>query len=808
MVQSLPIDSVLGAVSQAYAASNRVVLAAPPGAGKTTRVPLHLLETGALEAGKLLLLEPRRLAARGAAQRMAFHLGEPLGQTIGLSTRLERAVSSRTRIEVITDGLYVRRLLSDPEISGVSCVVFDEVHERSLNVDLGLALSLEVQEALRPELRLMLMSATLETEKIRTRIGGEVIISEGRAFPVETRYEGRPPRHLEAHMVQVICKALEATPGSILAFLPGAREIRRTLELLNAVNLSSGTDVFPLYGALSQRDQDEAVQPARPGCRKIVLATDIAESAITIEGVSTVIDSGLVRAPVYDPAGRSQRLVTERAPLASVNQRRGRAGRTGPGVCFRLWDLPETRGLTPEITPELLRADLSGLVLSLAEWGEREPGNLTWLDRPPEGRLAAGRRHLVSMGALDAGGALTAKGREMAKLPLSPRLSALVASAETPGSRALGAEIAALLSERGLGGNTTDLASRLQRFRTDTSQRAKAMKRQALHWGGGASSKGDPGLRLASAWPDAIAKRRPDRFGHFLTVGGEAVHLPEDDPMAGAEWLVIADAMGGAKGMRATLVAPLKEADVQVICPPELAEIARFDPDTGKFTARRIRRIGAIELSQQPLPKPSGAAARQALLAALSEYGWSIFKAEAEVEMLIARLKVAGEQAGDLPDWTAAGLAASADDWLLHEGAGPAIPDAGVVRAALKAHLGWHRGQVLEAAAPEALMLPSGRSAPIDYLDEKAPLVTARVQEFYGATAHPTVSGGGLAITLSLTSPAARQVALTGDLPGFWSGGYHDMAKDMRARYPKHDWPTDPATARPHEGRTKARLAK
>ncbi len=809
MPVALPIDAVLNDVSDAYAMGGRLILAAPPGAGKTTRVPLHLLSSGALNDGKLLLLEPRRLAARGAARRMASELGEQVGQTIGLSTRLERKTSAATRIEVITDGLFVRRLLADPELSGVACVVFDEVHERSLNVDLGLALAMEAQEALREDLRLILMSATLDTQKIRARIGGQTIESAGRAYPVETLYAGRPAHHVEPHVARIIHRALGATPGSILVFLPGAREIRRVQEALQTDGVPANVDVFPLYGALPPADQDKAVQPPEPGRRKIVLSTDIAESAITIEGVSTVVDCGLVRVPVYEPSGRTQRLVTERASLASVDQRRGRAGRTGPGVCFRLWDAAETRGLTPEISPEILRADLAGLALSLAEWGVQDGATLTWLDPPPPGRLRAGRARLEALGALDSGGGLTRRGREMIRLPLPPHLAALIAGAETPGERALGAEIAALLSERGLGGPSIDLGERLSRFRRKTSPRARAMQRQAARWGGGAKPQGDPALCLARVWPDAIARRRKDGGGQHLTAGGEAVHLPPETSLSQAEWLVVADAMGGAKGARASLVAPVAEADILALVPPTAEETARFESGTGKFSARRVQRIGAIIVSEHPLPRPSGAAARQALLDVLGKEGWAALGAHETVAILLARLAFARAGGAELPQWSEAGLAATAGDWLLPEPGGPAgVPRSDDIRTALLRHLGWEAGEALKSAAPEALALPSGRSAPIDYLDEKAPLVTARVQELYGLTAHPVLGRSHVPVTLSLTSPAGRQIALTADLPGFWSGGYHDMAKDMRARYPKHDWPEDPATARPHEGRTKARLAR
>lgn len=799
----LPIQSALGEITDALAAGNRLVLAAPPGAGKTTGVPLHLLD---LVDGRMLVLEPRRIAARGAAARMADLLGERLGETVGLSTRLERKVSARTRIEVITDGLFTRRILADPELSGVGAVLFDEIHERSLNADLGLALALEAQGALREDLKLIAMSATLDTQKFARQLDAPVVESAGRAFPVETRYRGRPSDRLEDHMANAVLAALRESGGSVLAFLPGARDIRRTQEILDVRGLPQDTELYPLYGALSPAEQDAAIRPSASGKRKVVLSTDIAESAVTIEGVTTVIDSGLVRVPAFDPSGRRTRLVTERASLASVDQRRGRAGRTGPGVCYRLWEEPETRGLTREITPEILRTDLSGLALTLAEWGADDAEALTWLDPPPPGRLTAARTRLTQLGALGEDLRLTPLGREMASLPLPPDQAALICGAATPGEKALGAQIAALVSERGLGGTSTDLATRLARFASDRSGRARTLRRQAERWGGGARPEGAPEEVVAAAWPDAIARRREGQTGTYLTTGGDAVTLPEHDPLAKHEWLVVVEALGSARGARISLAAPISEARVLALAPPKTVESALFDPSARKFTARREKRIGAILLSSQPLPKPSGEAARRALRAALSEHGFSALGAEGVVSVLLARLSLArAKGAEDLPDWNAQTLAETAGDWLL---TGPDIPSPLQVRAALLAHLGWAESQTLDALTPEHFTLPSGRHAPIDYLDEKAPLITARVQEVYGLANHPAIARDTVPITLSLTSPARRQVALTQDLPGFWSGGYIDMAKDMRARYPKHDWPADPASAKPHEGRTKARLGK
>lgn len=803
----LPIDEILGEVATALATGNRLVLAAPPGAGKTTRIPLFLLDRFASRSGRWLVLEPRRIAARAAAERMAALLGEPLGRTVGLATRIERRVSDATRIEVITDGLFSRRILADPELAGVAGVIFDEFHERSLNVDLGLALALDVQTALREDLALVVMSATLETDRIAERLLAPAIISQGRAFPIETHYLGRPSGALADSMAAAIGKALSASKGSLLAFLPGAGEIRRLADALDA-SLPDDIDVFPLYGALGPDEQDRAIRPAPPGRRKIVLATDIAESALTIEGVNTVVDSGLVRVPVYDPAARRSRLATRRASLASVDQRRGRAGRTGPGLCFRLWDEAETRGLARTITPEIEIADLSGLVLALADWGEHEPARLTWLDPPAPGRLTAARQRLYQLGAVDTAGAITHRGRAMAKLPLAPELAALIAASETPGQRALAAQIAALLSERGMGGTSTDLGERLAGFRRDRSRRAQALRRQAARWGGGGTPEGDPAQLIASAWPHAIARARTGSPGTYLTAGGEAVKLSQDDPLSRSEWLVVAEAVGAAAGARITLAAATEEAAALAAHPPQTEEVARFDPKTGKLSGRRLRRIGAIVLSEQPLPRPSGAAARAALLEAIRSQGFSTIGADSVIQEMLARIAFAAKVAGgDWPDWTPAILAETAGDWLLAEQSGR-VPSPGEVGDALRAHLGWHRAQALDRLAPRTLVLPTGRSAPIDWTDEKAPLVSARVQELFGLTAHPKLGDGAAAVTLSLSSPAGRPVAVTRDIGGFWAGAYGDMAKDMRARYPKHDWPDDPAAARPHEGRTKARLAK
>lgn len=806
----LPIDDVLPAILDALGAGNRLVLAAPPGAGKTTRVPLALaglLGGKGVIAGRILMLEPRRIAARMAAERMASSLGERVGQTVGLTTRVDRKVSAATRIEVITDGLFTRRILNDPELKDVGAVLFDEFHERRLNSDLGLALALDVQGALREDIRLLIMSATLDTGAVARVIGAPVIESEGRQFPVETRYLGRSGDRIEDRMPKAIRQALREQEGSILAFLPGAREIHRTADALT--DLGPDVLVAPLFGALSPAEQDAAVSPAPAGKRKVVLATDLAESALTIEGVRIVIDSGLARVAEEEAGGLGTRLSTVRASRASVDQRRGRAGRTAPGICYRLWDEEATRGLNAAPVPEILATDLSGLVLALAEWGERDPAKLVWLDAPPPGKYRAAEAQLLALGALDAAGALTPKGREMARLPMAPRLAALIASAPGAPEKALAAEVAALAGERGMGGDSGDLQDRLQRFRADNGPRARSLKAQAASWGGGARPGGDLARLLASAWPDQVARRRPGSDGAYLMASGRAATLPGTDGLAKSEWLVIADLGGAAREPRISLALPVTEAEALASQNVVTEDRAAFDPKTGKFTARRVKALGAIVLSESPLPKPSAQAAADAMLAAVEAGGFAALGAADAVEETLGRLRVL-EAAGllEAPVKDAAPLIASAADWLLPvlRRKGASVPSPQEVRDALIQSFDWPVQEALRQHAPLHLDLPSGQTARVDWLDPRAPLVSARAQAFYGLTEHPKIAAGRVPVTVELLSPGMKPAATTQDLARFWGAGYKDMAKDMRGRYPKHDWPDDPANARAHEGRTKKRL--
>ena len=807
---ALPIDDVMPEILRQMETGNRLVLAAPPGAGKTTRVPLALAgllgRPGVIE-GRILMLEPRRVAARMAAERMASSLGERLGQTVGLTTRVDRKVSRDTRIEVITDGLFTRRILADQALTGVGAVLFDEFHERRLNSDLGLTLALEVQAVLREDLRLLIMSATLDTGAVARAIDAPVIESEGRMYPVETRYLGKSDERIEDRMPKVIRQAMREEAGSVLAFLPGAREINRTAEALSGL----GPDVIvaPLYGALSPAEQDAAVSPAPPGKRKIVLATDIAESALTIEGVRIVIDSGLSRVAEEDIGGLGSRLTTVRSSRASADQRRGRAGRTAPGVCYRLWDEAATRGLMAAPTPEILVTDLSGMALTLAEWGAQEAGSLTWMDAPPAGKLKAARAQLVALGALAGDGSLTERGREMARLPLPPRLSALIASAPSAQEKALAAEIAAMMGERGMGGDSPDLQSRLQRFRADGSARARSLKQQAKGWGGGEAPGGDLARLLSRAWPDQVARRRPGSVGSYLMASGRAASVQPSDLLAKSEWLVVADLGGAAKEPRILLGLPLSEAEALASQKVVTEERAAFDPKSGKFTARRVKALGAIVLSETALPKPSADVAAAAMLEAIARDGFAAIGAAEVIDETLSRLHILAN-AGLIedPGLTVDMLKESASGWLrpLLKRKGASVPEPHEVRAALTESLDWPLQEALRREAPLTLDLPSGQSARVDWLDPRAPLVSARAQAFYGLTEHPKIAAERVPVTVELLSPGMKPAAATQDLARFWTGGYKDMAKDMRGRYPKHDWPEDPANARAHEGRTKRRL--
>lgn len=810
-VDPLPIDEVLPLLAAALIANTNAVLVAPPGAGKTTRVPLALLDAPWRGDGKIIVLEPRRLAARGAAARMADTLGEKLGETIGLRARLDTRVSARTRIEVVTEGVFARMILDDPALDGVAAVLFDEFHERSLDADLGLALALDAQSALRDDLRILVMSATLDGARVASLLGeaAPVIESEGRAFPIETRHLGRnSAQRIEDQVTAAVMRALGAEPGSLLVFLPGQGEIRRVEERLRERVRDPATEICPLYGAMDQRAQDAAVRPAAPGKRKIVLATAIAETSLTIEGVRVVIDSGLARIPRYEPGVGVTRLETVRVSRAAADQRRGRAGRTEPGVCYRLWDEPQTQSLMPFARPEILDADLSGLMLDLADWGANNPAQLRWIDPPPEPALAEARTMLTGLGALDSDGRISARGRALRALPLPPRLAAMIVRAGEAGGASEAAELAALLTERGLGGTGGDLTHRLEAFRRQRGGRADDMRRLAQAWAKSVRTAGRTGTDLSTAellafaYPDRIARGR-GAPGQFLLANGRAASVEATDGLARSPYLVVAELTGSAAQARILSAVPMDEATFLAAFADriETVEDIRFDAAAAALRARRIRRLGAITLQSDPLAVPAGAASALALaegLAGLGIHRLPFSKAQSQWRDRVNFLRAA--EGEDWPDVSDAGLAVSVAEWLAPHLEGVtslAGVSADRLGNALGAFLPWDMQRRLDAEAPTHFTAPTGSSVPISYEGDLAPSIEIRVQELFGLKDHPAIARGKRPLTLTLLSPAHRPIQITRDLPGFWKGSWAAVKTDMRGRYPRHVWPDDPANAQP-----------
>lgn len=800
----LPIEDVIPQIIAELRSGTRLVISAPPGAGKTTRVPLTLLEEHWTQGQRLILVEPRRIAARAAAERMAGTLGEKVGQTVGLRSRLDVRVSQATRIEVVTEGVFSRMIMSDPALEGIAAVMFDEFHERSLDADEGLAFALDAQAVLREDLRIVLMSATLPADLTRDFFDGPVVESLGRAWPVETRYLGYEPRtRLEDQVATAIRKALAEEDGSVLAFLPGVAEIQRTVERLGG--LSNDVVITPLYGALSPQEQSAAIAPAAKGTRKVVVATDIAESAITIEGVRVVVDAGFARVPRFDPSLGVSRLETVRLAVANADQRRGRAGRTGPGVCYRLWREAEMRGFAASPSPEIENADLTGLALDIARWGAASPADLQWLTPPRETVWRGARDRLIDSGALARSGELTPLGKRLGDMPLPPRLALMVLRAADEGQAKLAAEIAALLSERDLGGRSTDLEQRLSRFRSDNGQRARGMRDLAARWarlaGGKADAPASAASVLALGFPERIGKLRGQAQGRFILAGGRGAMLDETDPMATQPWLVVADMTGAGPDLRITLAARFSAEEALASGAVATADEARYDPAARRVRARRVRRLGAIVLEESPLPTPSGDLVRHALLDAIRDQGLGLLRNGDALERIIHRVEILAAVLGD--PWPAGfreQAATRADEWLgavLHDASALDSLGAGALGDALLTLLEWPLPRELARLAPTHWTAPVGRSIEIDYTAEGGPTVECKVQEAFGLSTHPTIANGRIALTVSLLSPGMRPVAVTRDIPSFWRGGYHDMKKDMKGRYPKHDWPDDPGAAIP-----------
>ncbi|WP_159588746.1 ATP-dependent helicase HrpB [Chelativorans xinjiangense] len=799
----LPVTEVLPRLREALEAQGKAVLVAPPGAGKTTLVPLTLLDEVWSQGGRIVLLEPRRLAARAAARRMASLLGEEPGGRVGYAMRMERKVSARTRILVATEGVMARMIIDDPGLEGVSAVIFDEFHERSLDGDFALALALDVKGALRPDLRLLVMSATLDGARVAELMdGAPVLESAGRSFPVEIRYAERAPdRAMEDAVAGAVRQLVADGAGGVLAFLPGQREIARTQEAL-AGHLPEAVDLAPLHGGLDGKAQDAAIRPAPKGRRKVVLATAIAETSVTIDGVTAVVDSGLSRLPRYEPDTGLTRLETVRVSRASADQRAGRAGRTAPGLALRLWRKEQTAALPAFTPPEILEADLSGLLLDCAAFGVTDPESLAFLDPPPQAALNEARALLRTLGALDAAGRLTEDGAAMRRLALPVRLAHMVTVAARKSQALAAARLAVILSERGLGGNSVDLDERLSRFATERGQRAQAARglaeRLAQAAGGGQQdAESAAGPLLLHAWPDRVAKARGE-YGRFVLANGRGGRLDPAERLAREPFLVVADLKGQARNARIAAAAVVSEEETVAGLGHrvEVQVETLFDREKGVVRQRETRRLGAIVLGERALPAPRGEAADRAILDAVHAHGLGILPWNREAEALRARLAfLRATKGAPWPDVEDEALMARLEEWLLPFLKGEAALSAISGRAlgeGLMALVPYDLQRRVEAEAPSHFTAPTGSRLPIRYESAEA-VLAVRVQELFGLTEHPTT--GGVPLTLELLSPAQRPIQKTRDLPGFWRGSWADVRAEMRGRYPKHVWPEDPAAA-------------
>lgn len=825
----LPIDEALPELRRSLAAHQAVVLQAPPGAGKTTHVPLALLDEPWLAGRSILMLEPRRLAARAACARMSALLGEAAGRTVGYRIRFDSRVSAQTRIEVLTEGILTRRLQTDPELKNVGLVIFDEFHERHLHADLALALCLDSQKALREDLKILVMSATLDGAAVSKLLNdAPIVTSQGRSYPVDPRYLPRDP---DGPLPQTVCdsvmEALEKNEGDVLVFLPGAWEIRRTQELLQA-RIGSRAELFPLYGDLPWEAQDRAIQPLA-GRRKIVLATPIAETSLTIEGVRVVVDGGFARVPQFDPGSGLSRLTTVRISRASSEQRAGRAGRLAPGTCYRLWSETTQRGLVPQSLPEIRGADLAPLALELAAWGVRDARTLSWLDPPPEAAMNQARELLVELDAVDAEGRITETGRAMARLPLHPRLSHMLFAAQQLGQGALACDIAALLSERdiltGEARRSADFVQRveaLQAFRKNgrpgaqshqadanacTRVNQAAQQFQRLLSSGKSSPAMDvrqTGLLLALAYPDRVALARPPGEARYLLASGRGARLHESEMRLRQPCIVAASLDAGATEGLIYSAAPLDMDALREHLAAHVRrdDVVRWDAPQQVVIARREERFGALVLDSKPLTKADPEKIRSAMLEGIRRLGiealpWTREAREWQTRVLSLRQWLPDE---DWPDVSDAALGETLADWL-----GPYLD--GVSRrdhlarldllSILKARLDWDRGRRLEEGAPTYLEVPSGSHLRLEYIPGESPVLRVKLQEMFGLADTPRVAWGKIPVTLHLLSPAQRPIQVTQDLRGFWERTYPEVKKELKGKYPKHPWPDDPWTATP-----------
>lgn len=807
---NLPVSDVLADVSNALGKRHTALLIAPPGAGKTTLVPLHLLQTlHADDDQTILLLEPRRLAARTAAHRMASLLGEQPGERVGYAMRLERRVSAKTRILVVTEGVLQRMILDDPELCGIGTIIFDEFHERSVDGDFGLALALDVQGALRDDLNLLVMSATLDGARIAPFLGDDVatVQSEGRMYPVEHRYVPRPAdQKVEDAVAAAIRTAIADEAGSVLAFLPGQAEITRTAERLSD-RLPANCFVQSLYGAMPIAEQNRAIQPAPDGQRKVVLATAIAETSITIDGVRIVIDCGLARVPRYDPGVGVTRLETVRVSKAAADQRAGRAGRTASGIAIRLWPEPATRALPDFSTPEILNSDLSRLMLDGLAFGVADLTSLRWLDAPPAAALNEARKLLENLGAINASGLLTPIGEKMRALALPVREAAMVAANASDERRV---RLALLLGERGLGGSSVDLAFRLAELDRQSSPRAKAIKALAKRMTDKPAQQVVPvgndsvGRMLLDGFSDRLAKARGGQAGQFVMANGRAATVDETDPLAAQPYIVVADLTGTAARARILSAAAIEEADILSALGAQIESRldVRFDQSRNGLIARQLRRFGKLTLSETTAPVAPGEEAVQALCDAVAHHGLDLLPWGKTTRALRARLNWLHIHLGDpWPAMDDAGLTADVATWLApylagHTGFNKLTDDD--LRNALLSRVDYGLTRQMDQLAPTHFEVPTGSRIPIHYRDDdQPPEIAVRVQELFGLATHPSIGGGKVPLLVELLSPAQRPLQRTLDLPGFWQGSWADVRADMRGRYPRHPWPDDPANAAP-----------
>ncbi len=838
----LPIEGVLPDLRNTLTCSRAAVLIAPPGAGKTTRVPLALLDEPWLQGKRIVILEPRRLAARAAAHCMAMTLGEPVGQTVGYRMRLESRIGPTTRIEVVTEGILTRLLQDDPSLAEYGIVIFDEFHERSLHADLGLALCLDAQRLFRPDLRLLIMSATLNGGTVADLLDhAPVIACEGRPFPVATRYlDCAASGPLDQEVVRIVQHALKHEQGSLLVFLPGMAEIRRVERRLLELRLDPAVRIAPLHGDLPQEAQDQAIRPATPGTRKIVLATSIAETSLTIDGIRVVIDAGFLRVPRFDPRTGLTRLETIRVTQDSAEQRRGRAGRLEPGVCYRLWTAAEQQTLAARRPPEILEADLAPLLLELAAWGAADPYALSWLDPPPAGAIAQAKDLLIRLGALDDHSRITPHGRQMAKLALHPRLAHMILKAIPLGLGGLACKVAALLSERDFlrsepGWRNADLRLRLDvlhelqrsgelqgmrskhdlarvpRISVDRAacqrvwQMAEQWRRQLKIPAFGEDDPDRLGVLLAFAYPDRIAQYQRGTDHRYLLANGRGACFPQPEPLASEAYLVIADLDAGTQWARIDLAAPISQEELTTYCGDQIREVERvwWDEQAQAVRARRQHRLGELVLVDQPIAHPAPAQIIAALLSGVRRKGLASLPWTKELQQWRARvafLRRIEDPASSWPDVSDEALLDNLEHWL-----GPFLN--GVTRldalqhldlaGPLQALLTREQHRQLDRLAPTHLVVPSGSRIRLDYGAGDVPVLAVRLQVLFGCRETPRIADGKVPVMLHLLSPAGRPVQVTQDLASFWTSTYPEVRKDLRGRYPKHPWPDDPLSARP-----------